>query len=89
MVARPPPPTPLGEPLLDAAAVAAHFGVDATTVYRLAARAELPAIEIAPRVLRFRPEDVRAFLAARTRETGPGSRARRLLARGRRPAQEP
>jgi len=52
---------------VDAATVAAYLAVDATTVYRLAKRSQLPSIEIAPRVLRFRPEDVRAFIEKRTR----------------------
>ena len=77
------PPTPLGEPLLDAATVATYFGVDATTVYRLASRGDLPSIEIAKRVLRFRPEDVRAFIGARTRQAARSSRVERLLERGR------
>ncbi len=82
MVARS-PPSPLGEPLLTADEVAAHLAVDATTVYRLASRAELPSIDVAPRVLRFRPEDVRAFLDRRTRTGAPSSRVQRLLGRGR------
>jgi len=77
------PPTPLGEPLLDAAAVATYFGVDTTTVYRLASNGHLPAIEIAPRALRFRPEDVRAFLEQRTRQASRSPRVQRLLERGR------
>ncbi len=77
--------SPLGEPLLDAAAVAAHLGVDRSTVYRLAAAATLPAVEIAPKVLRFRPADVREFLERRTRRASPAGRVRRLLADRRAP----
>ena len=73
------PVTPFGEPLVDAATVAAYLCVDTATVYRLARKAELPAIEVAPRVLRFRPEDVRAFLERRTRQKPRGGRAQRLL----------
>lgn len=60
----------LAEPLVDAGVVAAALGVNRATVYRLAgARGGLPVVEIAPRVRRFRPEDVRAFLAARDRKS--------------------
>jgi excisionase family DNA binding protein len=69
----------LGEPLVDAAAVAAHLGVDKATIYRLAAATELPAIDVAPRVVRFRPSDVRAFLERRTRKAAPRGRVKRLL----------
>lgn len=71
--------TPLGEPLVDATTVAAYLGVDKTTVYRLASAGEIPAIEIAPRVLRFRPCDVRAFLDRRTRKAPPRGRVKSLL----------
>ena len=47
--ASPAPATPFGEPLVDAATVAAFLSVDTATVYRLAQRAELPGIEVAPR----------------------------------------
>ena len=72
---------PLGEPLLSADEVAAYFAVNSTTIYRLASRGELPAIEIAARVLRFRPEDVRAFMERRTRNATASSRVKRLLER--------
>jgi len=71
--------SPLGESLVDAAAVAAYLGVDKTTVYRLASSAALPSIEIAPRVLRFRPADVRLFLERRTRKAAPRGRVKSLL----------
>jgi len=70
----------LGEPLLCAKAVAAHLDCDVSTVYRLAGRAGgLPVVEVAPRVRRFRPEDVRAFVAARTKSPQMASEARNLL----------
>ena len=62
------PVAPFGEPLVDAATVAAYLAVDTATVYRLAKKADLPAIEVAPRVLRFRPDDVRTFIDRRTRK---------------------
>jgi hypothetical protein len=68
-----------GEPLVDVHAVAAYFACDEATVYRLARRAALPAIEVAPRVLRFRPADVRAFLDERMRKAAPRGRVKRLL----------
>lgn len=71
--------TPLGEPLLDADAVAAYLSIDPATVYRLARRAVLPAIQVGPRALRFRPEDVRAYLECRTRKALPSGRVKRLL----------
>jgi len=71
--------SPFGEPLVDAAVVARFLGVEKTTVYRLAASATLPSIEIAPRVLRFRPADIRAFLERRTRRAAPRGQVKRLL----------
>ena len=76
---RPTATSSLGEPLLDAAAVATYLGVDKTTVYRLAATVALPSVEIAPRVLRFRPADVRAFVERRVRNARPRGRVQRLL----------
>ena len=59
--------SPLGEPLVTADDVAAYLGVDRATVYRIAGCVDgLPVVEVAPRVRRFRPEDVRAYLARRT-----------------------
>jgi helix-turn-helix protein len=73
------PVAPFGEPLVDVHVVAAYFACDEATVYRLARRAALPAIEVAPRVLRFRPNDVRAFLEERVRRAAPRGRVKRLL----------
>ena len=73
------PVAPFGEPLVDAATVAAYLSVDPATVYRLADRGDLLGISIATRVVRFRPEDVRAFLARRTRTAAPAGRVNRLL----------
>ena len=73
------PVEPFGEPLVDAGTVAAYLAVDNATVYRLAQRAELPGIEIAPRVLRFRPADVRAYIERRTRKARPAGRVKALL----------
>ena len=70
---------PLGEPLVDAAAVAAYLAVDTSTVYRLAQTGAIPAIKIAPRVLRFRAADVREFLERRTREAAAPGRVKHLL----------
>lgn len=78
-VAAPSAPTPFGEPLVDAAAVAIYLGVDKATIYRLASTAALPSIEVAPRVLRFRPGDVRDFLERRTRKAAPRGRVKQLL----------
>ena len=74
-------PTPLGEPLLTADAVAAFLGVSRSTVYRLAAEPDgLPVVELAGRVRRFRAEDVRDFVQRRTRSPLPRrSRVARLL----------
>ena len=74
-----PATTPLGEPLVDADTVAAFLSVDPATVYRLARRAALPAIQVGPRVVRFRPDDVRAYLERRTRKAAPSGRVKRLL----------
>jgi len=76
------PAATFGETLVDAAAVAAFLAVDKATVYRLASSAALPAIEVAPRVLRFRPADVRDFLERRTRKAAPRGRVKQLLGGG-------
>lgn len=79
---RPParaPVAPFGEPLVDAATVAAYLSVDTATIYRLAKNAHLPTIEVEPRVLRFRPDDVRTFLDRRTRTSARTDRVTRLL----------
>jgi excisionase family DNA binding protein len=73
------PVAPFGEPLVDATTVAAYLSIDPATVYRLVDRGDLPGIAIAPRVVRFRPEDVRAFLERRTRKAAPAGRVKRLL----------
>ena len=70
---------PFGEPLVDAATVADYLGVDKTTVYRLASSAALASIELAPRVLRFRPADVRAFVEQKSRKAAPVGRVKALL----------
>jgi len=75
----PPEPSPLGEPLLDARTIAEYLGVDTATIYRLAQSARLPSIEVAPRILRFRPDDVRDYLQRRTRKAPPPRRVNRLL----------
>lgn len=75
----PAPTTPLGEPLVDAETIARFLAVDVATVYRLARTAALPAIQVAPRVLRFRPDDVRVYLDRRTRTSAPSGRVKRLL----------
>jgi hypothetical protein len=67
--------------LVDAHAVAAALSVDVSTVYRLAGAPNgIPVVEIAPRVRRFRPEDVRAFIEARTKSPAMAAQARKLLA---------
>ncbi|MCG3134045.1 MAG: hypothetical protein HMLKMBBP_01317 [Planctomycetes bacterium] len=70
---------PFGEPLVDAATVAAYLSIDPATVYRLVDRGDLPGIAIAPRVVRFRPEDVRGYVERRTRKAVPAGRVKRLL----------
>lgn len=62
------PPSPLGEPLVTAADVAAYIGVHVSSIYRMASRADgIPVIEISPGVRRFRPEDVREYVDRRSR----------------------
>jgi predicted DNA-binding transcriptional regulator AlpA len=70
---------PLGEPLVDAETVARFLAVDTATVYRLARTAALPSIQVAPRVLRFRPDEIRGYIDRRTRKAAPSGRVKRLL----------
>lgn len=51
-------------PLLDAKQVAALLGVSVRTVQQLAASRQLPSVPVG-RLVRFRPEDVEAFVASR------------------------
>jgi hypothetical protein len=70
----------LAEPLVDAQTVAIALGIDKSSVYRLAGKAGgIPVVEVGPRVRRFRPEDVRAFVAARTKRPETAVEARNLL----------
>ncbi|MCE9636446.1 MAG: helix-turn-helix domain-containing protein [Planctomycetes bacterium] len=75
------PTTPvLGEPLLDARAVAAFLNVHISSIYRLAGAPNgLPVVEIGRSVRRFRPEDVRAYIASRTKSPQMAVEARELL----------
>lgn len=67
----------LGEPLVDAATVAAHLGVDVSTVYRLATSGDLPVVVIG-RAKRFRVSDVRAFVEQATRGGAQAARVDRV-----------
>jgi hypothetical protein len=68
--------SPLGEGLVTADVVAAHFAVDVSTIYRLATAGVLPVVVIG-RAKRFRVRDVVAFIEAATRGgvTGPTARS--------------
>lgn len=61
-------PAELGDPLLTPDAVAEHLGVPRNTVLDLHQRGDLPGVRINQRVVRFRPVDVEAFVAARRTE---------------------
>ena len=82
-------PSPLGEPLVDAAAVAAFLGIHVASVYRLAGRAGgIPVVQIGEGVRRFRPADVRDFVERRTRAPQVrASRSQQLLGAVRRRSQ--
>jgi excisionase family DNA binding protein len=53
-------------PLLSPADVAAHLGVHPRTVRRITAAGKLAAFRAGPKVLRYRPEDVAAYVASNT-----------------------
>ncbi|MCC6450504.1 MAG: helix-turn-helix domain-containing protein [Candidatus Aureabacteria bacterium] len=76
------PASPLGEPLVDAATVAAFLGIHVASVYRLAGRSNgLPVVQVSAGVRRFRPADVRAYIERQTRTPQVrSSRAAQLLA---------
>jgi excisionase family DNA binding protein len=69
----------LGPSLLSVQDVADFLAVDRSTVYRLAQAGDLLAIQVMPRLLRFRPSDLRAFLEHRRRPPPPKTRVLRLL----------
>jgi excisionase family DNA binding protein len=56
----------IAEPLLNKAEVARRTGFCERTVNSLMARGELPFIKLGPRTVRFRPEDVEAYITQHT-----------------------
>src|SRR5262245_4098004 len=69
----------LGPPLLSVQDVADFLAIDRSSVYRLAHAGSLPAVDVSPRHIRFRPSDVRAFVERRRRPPPPTTRVLRLL----------
>jgi excisionase family DNA binding protein len=70
----------LGERLLDADEVAAHLGVNRSTVYRMAGQASgIPVVEMKGS-LRFRPADVREYVQRCLVAGRTTSKAQRLIA---------
>ena len=67
----------LGEPLATAAQAARYLNIGRSTLYRLAGRA-IPCVRFGDFV-RFRPADLRAFVARSTRQETPVSRVERLI----------
>lgn len=65
------------EPLLTVPAAATYLAVSESTVYRLAARGDLPAVRVG-RQLRFRLEELAAFTGPAPVPSGTGSFASRL-----------
>jgi excisionase family DNA binding protein len=57
--------------LVKAARIAERLDVSPATVYRMAARGELPSVMIADRVLRFDPDAIDAWIAARSVSVNP------------------
>jgi predicted DNA-binding transcriptional regulator AlpA len=53
-------------PLLDAAQVAERLGMPRTRVWELTRRGALPVVRISPRELRYRLEDLEAWINRRT-----------------------
>jgi hypothetical protein len=73
--------SPLGEGLVTADVVAAHFAVDVSTIYKFARSGALPVVVIG-RAKRFRVSDVLAFIDAATRggrQSAPVDRVQQLL----------
>ena len=72
--------SPFGEGLVGADVVAAHLGVDVSTIYRLASSGALPVVVIG-RAKRFRVGDVVAFVENATRgaRSLPVDRVQQLL----------
>jgi excisionase family DNA binding protein len=54
------------EPLLNKAEAARRLGFCERTVNSLMARGELPYIKLGPRTVRFKPEDVEAYITRNT-----------------------
>jgi excisionase family DNA binding protein len=65
----------VSERLLKAEEVAALLAVPKTRVWSMSRRGEIPTVRIGPREVRYRPEDIDAWIARRTTSRARGTRS--------------
>ena len=64
-----------GERLLTAVQVAELLAVPKTRVWSMSRRGEIPTVRIGAREVRYRPEDIDAWIARRTTSRPPGTQS--------------
>jgi excisionase family DNA binding protein len=65
----------VSERLLKAEEVAVLLAVPKTRVWSMSRRGEIPTVRIGPREVRYRPEDIDAWIARRTTSRARGTRS--------------
>lgn len=65
----------MNQPLMTAAQVAQLLAVPKTRVWSMSRRGEIPTVRIGPRELRYRPEDIEAWIARRTTSRPRGTQS--------------
>ena len=71
----PPHSIPMPEPLLTAIQVAELLAVPTTRVWSMSRRGEIPTVRIGRREVRYRREDIDAWIARRTTSRARGTRS--------------
>lgn len=69
------PPLLMAEPLLTAVQVAELLAVPKARVWSMSRRGEIPTVRIGAREMRYRPEDIDAWIARRTTSRPRGTRS--------------
>jgi excisionase family DNA binding protein len=65
----------MGQPLLTAPEVAKLLAVSRERVWSMSRRGEIPTVRLGPREVRYRPEDIDAWIARRTSSRPRGTQS--------------
>jgi excisionase family DNA binding protein len=65
----------MGQPLLTAPEVAKLLAVSRERVWSISRRGEIPTVRLGPREVRYRPEDIDAWIARRTSSRPRGTQS--------------